>query len=172
MIELMAVVVIIAILTAIAIPNYVALRNRAYEASAKSNMHSMQAAAEEFNILSDGIYPGDLDTRVIQVNPAVMGVIANMSLAAGVRVPPFPNTALLRPHPGFKNPFNKIHNVVDNLLVAPPPVPPGPPAGPRGCIYYSSYQADGTTPSAHGQPAYFFIITGYGTNGPLPLMLP
>lgn len=172
MIELMAVVVIIAVLTAIAIPNYVALRNRAYEASAKSNMHSMQAATEEFNILSDGIYPGDIDTRVNQVNASVVGVVGNMSLAAGVRVPPFPNTALLRPHPGFKNPFNKLDNVVDNLLVAPPPVPPGPPAGPRGCIYYSSYLADGTTPSAHGQPAYFYNITGFGTSFPLPLTLP
>ena len=168
----MAVVVIIAILTAIAIPNYIALRNRAYEASVKANMHSMQAAVEEFNVLTDGIYPGDLDTRVNQVNPAVVGAVGNMSLAAGVRVPPFPNTALLRPHPGFKNPFNRLDNVVENLLVALPPVPPGPPAGPRGCVYYSSYQADLITPSANGQPAFAFVITAFGATQPIPITLP
>ena len=171
-IELISVVVIIAILTAIAIPNYIALRNRAYEASVKSNMHSMQAATEEFNVLTDGIYPGDIDTRVNQVNPAVVGAMGNMSLAAGVRTPPFPNTALLRPHPGFKNPFNRIDNVVENLLVARPPIPPGPPEGPRGCVYYSSYQADLITPSGHGQPASAFIITAFGATQPIPITLP
>jgi len=171
-IELISVVVIIAILTAIAIPNYIALRNRAYEASVKSNMHSMQAAAEEFNVLTDGIYAGDIDTRVNQVNPAVVGAVGNMSMAAGVRVPPFPNTALLRPHPGFKNPFNRLDNVVGNLLVPRPIVPPGPPAAPRGCIYYSSFQADLITPSAHGQPASAFAITGFGATRPIPITIP
>jgi prepilin-type N-terminal cleavage/methylation domain-containing protein len=171
-IELMAVVVIIAILSAIAIPNYIALRNRAYEASVKANMHSAQAATEEFNTLTDGIYPGDLDTRVDQVNPEVMGSIGAMSLAGGVRVPPFPNNAMLRPHPGFKNPFVRTDNVIENLLVPPPPVPPAPPGGPRGCVYYSSYQADGITPSANGQPAFSYRISAYGATRPIPIILP
>jgi prepilin-type N-terminal cleavage/methylation domain-containing protein len=172
LIELMAVVVIISVLTALAIPNYVALRDRAYEASVKANMHSVQAASEEFNTLTDGIYPGCLDTRVDEANPAVTTAIGVMSLAAGVRVPPFPNDALLRPHPGFKNPFDRTDNVIGNLLVAPPPVPPGPPAGPKGCVYYSSYGADGTTPGVPHQAAFSYKITGYGAKGPIRLILP
>lgn len=173
LIELMVVVVVIAILAAIAIPNYVGLRNRAYEASVKANMHSAHAATEEFNTLAGGVYPGDLDTRVTDANPDVLpGPIGNLSLAGGVRVPPFPPDALLKPHPGFKNPFNVTFTVIENLLVAAPPVPPGPPAGPQGCVYYSSYLADGTTPGVGGAAAFSYILTAYGAKSPLILVLP
>jgi len=173
LIELMVVVVIIAILAAIAIPNYVGLRNRAYEGSVKANMHSVHAAVEEFNTLAGGMYPGDINTTVNEANPTVPpGLIGNMSLAGGVQVPPFPANALLKPHPGFKNPFNITFNVIANLLVAPPPVPPGPPAGDIGCVHYSSYQADGIIPSGAGQAAQSFILTAYGATAPLKLKLP
>ena len=172
LIELMVVVAVIGVLTAIAVPNYITLRNRALEASVKSNMHSVHMAVEEYATLSEGIYPGDLDTRVNQVNPDIGGNIGNFSLAGGVRVPPFPNNALLRPHPGFKNPYRASDNVVDNLLMAFPPHPPLPPAGPHGCVYYSSYQADGTTPSGAGQPASSYRITACGTKEPIPIILP
>ncbi len=169
-IELIIVVVILLILAAIAIPNYVALKNRALEASVKANMHSVQAATEEFNTLAGGEYPGDLDTRVGQIYPFPLDPnIANLSLAAGVRMPPFPANALLRPHPGFKNPFSIHFQVIDNLLVPPPPVPP---ANVRGCVYYSAYQSDAITPTAHGQPAVSYIITGYGAKDPIQISLP
>jgi hypothetical protein len=64
-------------------------------------MHSIHMAVEEFNTLVIGSYPGDIDTRVNQVDPTIPGNIGDMSLAAGVRVPPFPANALLRPHPGL-----------------------------------------------------------------------
>lgn len=166
----MVVIVVIGILAAIAIPNYIALKNRVLEASVKSNMYSTVMAVEEFNTLANGIYPGDLDTQINQVNPAVIGNVGNMSLAAGVRVPPFPQNALLKPHQGFRNPFASADNVIDNLLVGPPP--PIPPGMPRGCVYYSSYQPDGITPSANGQPAYSYCITAYGSSNPLTLVLP
>jgi prepilin-type N-terminal cleavage/methylation domain-containing protein len=167
LIELMAVVVIISVLFAIAIPNYISLKNRALEASVRANMHNAQAACEEFSILADSWYPGDLDTRVGQIVPMAPAAIANLSLAGGVRVPPFPLNAMLRPHANLKNPFNVTDMVIENLLV---PKPPMPPAGVRGCVYYSGYRID-DTPTTPGEAAASYIITAYGANGPIPLRL-
>ncbi|MGB3340787.1 MAG: hypothetical protein WBB37_04825 [bacterium] len=53
-----------------------------------------------------------------------------------------------------------------------PPIPPGPPAEPQGCVYYSSYQLDGMTPSVPGQPAYSYGISAVGAKTPIPIVLP
>jgi type IV pilus assembly protein PilA len=64
LIELMIVVVIVGILAAIAIPNFIAMQARAKEASVKSNCHTLQLAAEDFAVQNDGRYCSQADSLV------------------------------------------------------------------------------------------------------------
>jgi prepilin-type N-terminal cleavage/methylation domain-containing protein len=57
LIELMIVVVILGLLAAIAIPNFLNFTDRARMASVKSNCHTTQLVCEDFAIRNDGIYP-------------------------------------------------------------------------------------------------------------------
>jgi prepilin-type N-terminal cleavage/methylation domain-containing protein len=57
LIELLVVVIIIGILAAIALPNFIGAQNKAREASVKGNMRTCQIAAESYATDSAGTYP-------------------------------------------------------------------------------------------------------------------
>jgi len=52
----MIVVVIVGILAAIAIPNYMSMQDRAKEANVKGAVHTVQLAMEDFAVRHDGLY--------------------------------------------------------------------------------------------------------------------
>ncbi|MCB1216927.1 prepilin-type N-terminal cleavage/methylation domain-containing protein [bacterium] len=60
LIELMVVIVIIGIIAAIALPNYVKIKNKAKEAEVKANVHNLQLLVERFAIDNKGNYPAYL----------------------------------------------------------------------------------------------------------------
>jgi len=57
LIELLVVIVIIGILVAIALPNFIKIKDKAKEAEVKQNLHSIQLAIERYAVDADGNYP-------------------------------------------------------------------------------------------------------------------
>jgi prepilin-type N-terminal cleavage/methylation domain-containing protein len=82
LIELMIVVVIIGILAAIAIPNFIAMQDRAKEGSTKTNMHTFQLAAEDYGIQNDGRYATDATQVSVLIPPAGITFINPFDKAA------------------------------------------------------------------------------------------
>ena len=68
LIELMIVVVIIGILAAIAMPNFVSMMDRAKESDLAENMHTFQLAIEDYAVTNTGRYPLAADAAAIRAN--------------------------------------------------------------------------------------------------------
>jgi prepilin-type N-terminal cleavage/methylation domain-containing protein len=158
LIELMVVVVIIGILAAIAIPNFLAMQARAKESSTKNNMHTLQVTVEDFNTRGADAYPNNLGTTVIAVNTVYVGPDANMCVAAAM-MPPYGATSIIGDN--VKNPFNpSAEALVDGSDAAPVPTLPAD----RGKTWYvdsASINAAATT----------YKIYGCGAKGLIPLVL-
>ena len=128
-------------------------------------MHVVHVCSEDFSTMAEAIYPGNIDTKVSDVlNFIGMPSTNDHSIAAGSRIPPFPDEALISPHQTFKNPFRPNVNAID---FSPPPAVP-----PSGCVYYCGYDENNTPiPPGNDIPAAKFAITGYGKSYPLNLII-
>ncbi len=73
LIELMIVVVVIGIIAAIAIPNFLTMQNFAREGGTKANMHTFQLAAEDYGTQNAGVYAAN----AAQVAPMLPGAYEN-----------------------------------------------------------------------------------------------
>jgi prepilin-type N-terminal cleavage/methylation domain-containing protein len=111
LIELLVVIVIIGILAAIALPNFIKARNKAREAEVKSNIHSIQIALERYAVDTGGVYPSFLVGAEADFNVLRAQWDTNYDTAARVR------------HGG--SPFAKSRNEpssVDNQLLSMDPL--------------------------------------------------
>ena len=124
LIELLVVIVIIGILAAIALPNYIKVKEKAKEAEVKANLHNVQLSVERFAVDTGGTYPQYL----IGGEPKVATIVTSTSSANAFQniqecdprenvSDPLLRRGYLDAYP--RNPFTKngiaIHQVQENM---------------------------------------------------------
>jgi len=166
LIELMVVVVIIGILAAIAIPNFMAMQQRAKESSVKNNMHTLQTSVEDLNTRGADAYPANLATTVSAINLSYNGPDAAMCVAQTFGPPPYGTNSILPDN--VKNPFYpNAASLIDGAITDTAQTAVGPNAGVVGYI-------DDLPDPTNANAAQTYYIVGWGAKynaGRLPLML-
>lgn len=142
LIELLVVVIIIGILSAIALPNFIGAQDKAREASVKANMRTAQISAESYATDFAGYYPGSIDSKYQSYFP---GGASDGVTVGNAPVNPFTNG------PEWPIPGN-----VSNVQTTRNSVPGG--LGAAGQIEYSPIGAGTGDPTA-------YAIRGAGKNG-------
>lgn len=179
LIELLIVVVIIGILAAIAIPNFISMVAKAKDASVKSNMHAAQTAVEEMSTVCDGHYPLDFGVQVNTIRQELnLPTLAdcpegegNKSIAGSASGNQIPQGVCVFLPSTYRNPVLSGTNILAWYSNSPYTQVNPPPKwfdviNPQnaGCVHYIPWdntQGAGVTPSSY--PAY--AIAGQNAKG-------
>ncbi len=111
LIELMVVVVIIGILAAIALPNFIRMQKRAKEADVKSVAHTLQLSLADYRLVPSWL--GQKPAQPLELQNVLLSYM--------------PNNVQVK-----QNPFNPAQNYGPPLTG----IQFGPPAGAVGVVYY------------------------------------
>ncbi|HMP52752.1 MAG TPA: type II secretion system protein [Candidatus Melainabacteria bacterium] len=142
LIELLVVVIIIGILAAIALPNFIGAQDKAREASVKANMRTAQISAESYATDYAGYYPPSVDQDYKSYFP---GGSSDGVTVGNAPVNPFTN-----------NPEWPVSGSISNVASTRSSIPGG--VGSMGQIEYSPIGSGGGSPTA-------YAIRGAGKNG-------
>jgi prepilin-type N-terminal cleavage/methylation domain-containing protein len=133
LIELLVVVIIIGILAAIALPNFIGAQDKAREASVKANMRTTQIAAESYATDTAGAYPPtSSDSNFQNYFPGGSSSQGSGSIPGNYPLNPFTGLSA-QPQSG------NVSNVVTARSTAPGTL------GTAGQIFYNSITSTGAT---------------------------